>query len=176
MYAWLESGRSLGAATDLRYARALNQRAALQPRLQRACWWCSRAGDGLPWTLALLPLCWFDPAAARVAFTLGLVNLVLYWTLKRATRRMRPCTRWQDFVAGECARDRYSFPSGHTLHAASFAVLLSAWEPLLGPLLALFAAGVGMSRVLLGVHYPSDVLAGAALGAATAAVAVQALP
>jgi undecaprenyl-diphosphatase len=175
MFAWLESGCHLGAATDLRCARALNRRAALRPCLQRLCWWCSRAGDGLPWTLALLPLCWLDPDTARIAFVLGLCNLALYGCLKQATRRMRPCFAWQDFVAGERTSGRYGFPSGHALHAASFAVLLSVWEPLLAPWLALFAAGVAASRVLLGVHYPSDVLAGAALGVGSAAVAAQAL-
>jgi undecaprenyl-diphosphatase len=175
MRAWLESGRAVGAATDLRCARALHRGASRRPRLQRACWWCSRAGDAASWLLALALLAAFDTQVAGLAVALGAANLLLYWLFKHATRRARPCTRWCDIVAGERAADRYSFPSGHAMHAASFAVLLSVWWPTLAPLLIAFACIVAASRVMLGVHYPSDVIAGAGLGALTAALAARTL-
>jgi membrane-associated phospholipid phosphatase len=62
--------------------------------------------------------------------------------------------------------DEFSFPSGHTLHAVSFTIVALAYYPWLAPLLVPFTAGVALSRVVLGLHYPSDVLAatGIALG------------
>jgi len=64
--------------------------------------------------------------------------------------------------------DRYSFPSGHTLHAVSFTWQACAHFPELAWVLAPLAGLIAGSRVVLGLHYPSDVLAGAALGAALA--------
>ncbi|MEK7737966.1 MAG: phosphatase PAP2 family protein, partial [Pseudomonadota bacterium] len=60
---------------------------------------------------------------------------------------------------------RFSFPSGHTLHAVSFTLVASAAYPVLAPSLWLYTALVALSRPVLGLHYPSDVLAGAAIGA-----------
>ena len=64
--------------------------------------------------------------------------------------------------------DEFSFPSGHTLHAIAFTIVITASFPLLAPLLWTFTALVALSRVILGLHYPSDVLAATALGAAIA--------
>jgi undecaprenyl-diphosphatase len=64
--------------------------------------------------------------------------------------------------------DRYSFPSGHTLHAVSFAWQATAHFPELGWVLLPLAGLIAASRVVLGLHYPTDVLAGAALGASLA--------
>jgi len=65
-----------------------------------------------------------------------------------------------------------SFPAGHAATAVAGAVLLSSLRPRLAPLFLLFALVIGWSRVYVGVHYPTDVLGGALLGAATGAVAV----
>ncbi len=68
--------------------------------------------------------------------------------------------------------DRFSFPSGHTLHAVSFSLIVTAHYPALAPLVFAFAALGAASRPILGLHYPSDVLAGAAVGAALAELAL----
>lgn len=68
-------------------------------------------------------------------------------------------------IARAASLDEFSFPSGHTLHAVAFSVIAIAWFPALTLPLLLFAMLVAMSRVVLGLHYPSDVLAGIALGA-----------
>jgi undecaprenyl-diphosphatase len=66
--------------------------------------------------------------------------------------------------------DRFSFPSGHTLHAAAFTTVALAYYPMLAWLLVPFAVLVAMSRVILGLHYPSDVFARAAIGLSLAAI------
>jgi undecaprenyl-diphosphatase len=60
--------------------------------------------------------------------------------------------------------DHYSFPSGHTLHAVSFTVVALHYYPQLAWVLVPFTLLVAGSRVFLGLHYPSDVAAAAAIG------------
>ena len=67
--------------------------------------------------------------------------------------------------AGADPLDPFSFPSGHTLHAVAFSIVAIAFYPVLAWLLVPFTLLVAASRVVLGLHYPSDVAAGAALGA-----------
>ncbi|HEV7631790.1 MAG TPA: phosphatase PAP2 family protein, partial [Steroidobacteraceae bacterium] len=74
---------------------------------------------------------------------------------------------------GAVPLDRFSFPSGHTLHAVSFTLIASMAFPLLALLLVPLALLIALSRVVLGLHYPSDVLAGALLGAGVAAAALS---
>ena len=99
--------------------------------------------------------------------------------VKPAKHRVRQaqkqrCVRERPFVTDAQIRcgtpplDRYSFPSGHTLHAVSFTSVFGSFDPLLLVVAAPFAVLVALSRIVLGLHYPSDVLAGAAIGAALA--------
>jgi len=69
---------------------------------------------------------------------------------------------------GAAPLDAFSFPSGHTLHAVAFTLVALSYFPALAPVLVPFALLTAASRVVLGLHYPSDVLAGAALGAGIA--------
>ncbi len=133
----------------------------------------SRLGDGIAWYLLMLliPVC-YGEAGLRPALLMaatGVVGLVLYKLLKSRLVRERPYITFDRILPGTAALDRYSFPSGHTLHAVSFTWLATAHFPELGWILVPFAALVAASRVVLGLHYPSDVLAGAAIGAALAA-------
>jgi undecaprenyl-diphosphatase len=72
--------------------------------------------------------------------------------------------------------DEFSFPSGHTLHAVAFTLVALAHYPALAPLLLPFTACVATSRVVLGLHYPSDVLAATAIGIGLAALALWVVP
>ena len=97
-----------------------------------------------------------------------LLERSLYVVLKNTCRRRRPPDFLQDFESLILAADKFSFPSGHT-SAAFFAVtfLVSGVSLVFLPLY-LWALAVGLSRVILGVHFPSDILAGALLGASLA--------
>jgi undecaprenyl-diphosphatase len=71
----------------------------------------------------------------------------------------------QHIAAGTQPLDQFSFPSGHTLHAVAFTLVACSYYPTLAVLLVPFTLLVAASRLVLGLHYPSDVLAGAVLGA-----------
>jgi undecaprenyl-diphosphatase len=92
--------------------------------------------------------------------------------MKTRLARERPYISHGDIQCGPAPLDKYSFPSGHTLHATSFAIMLSQFEPQWIPIVVPFAALVAASRVILGLHYPSDVVVGAAIGAVLASLSL----
>jgi undecaprenyl-diphosphatase len=98
----------------------------------------------------------------------GALGVLVYALLKRVFVRERPFITHAAIDRGAAPLDRYSFPSGHTLHAVSFTWQACAHFPELAWVLVPLAALIAGSRVVLGLHYPSDVLAGAAIGAALA--------
>jgi undecaprenyl-diphosphatase len=100
----------------------------------------------------------------------GLTGTLIYKWLKGKTLRPRPYEVHQDIWLTGRPLDRFSFPSGHTLHAVAFCSVGLTYYPELAWLLLPFTLMVGMSRVILGLHYPSDVIAGAAIGGAIAAL------
>jgi len=133
----------------------------------------SRLGDGLLWyaLLAALPLL-YGPAATKPALAMlatGLAGLFIYRRLKSTLVRERPFIRHPGITQAMPPLDRYSFPSGHTLHAVSFTWQAVAHFPALGWVLVPAASLIALSRVVLGLHYPTDVIAGAAIGALLAA-------
>ncbi len=132
----------------------------------------SRLGDGVFWysLMALLPLLYGWQAlwhSIQMGLTGGLC-LVVYKQLKARTSRPRPYLSSEAIFRTVPPLDKYSFPSGHTLHAVAFTLLLFAWYPLLAWWVLPFTLLVALSRLVLGLHYPSDVLAGALLGAVIA--------
>jgi undecaprenyl-diphosphatase len=128
----------------------------------------SRLGDGVFWYTLMAVLALFGGrdglgAAAHMAVT-GLAALLLYRLLKGWTRRPRPYRSCPGVIAHVPPLDEFSFPSGHTLQAVSFTIVALAWYPPMASLLLGFTALVAASRVILGLHYPSDVLAAVAIG------------
>lgn len=129
----------------------------------------SRLGDGVFWymLMAILLLRYQADALPAVLHMLlvGLASTLLYKTIKHKTLRPRPFNVYPSIVCNSQPLDQFSFPSGHTLHAVAFSVIAVAYFPALIWLVLPFTLLVGLSRPILGLHYPSDVLAGALLGA-----------
>lgn len=132
----------------------------------------SRSGEGLlhlliplvAWRLGL-------PGTGELVVLLLLsfaLERCLHWVLKNTLKRPRP----QSAIPGLCslaaASSQFSFPSGHSSRAFLLATVLAIvfGEPAMA--MYLWAGTVALSRVLLGVHYPGDVLAGAIIGSCTA--------
>ena len=103
------------------------------------------------------------PLLLSAAFAFSLERL-LYHFLKQAMKRDRPYERIVDVEFRVRPPDRFSFPSGHTASAFLMVVLLSNTFPTLQIPTLCWGSLVGVARVYLGVHYPTDVLAGALLG------------
>jgi undecaprenyl-diphosphatase len=132
----------------------------------------SRLGDGVFWYLLMLLLPLLDgrrgaAVALQMALT-GAVGLLIYRRLKGGAARERPYARHAGIDLVTAPLDRFSFPSGHTLHAVGFTLVACAGYPGLAWLLVPLTLLIAVSRVVLGLHYPSDVLAGAAVGAGLA--------
>ncbi|MFC3551185.1 phosphatase PAP2 family protein [Lysobacter cavernae] len=140
----------------------------------------SRLGDGVFWYVLMAALIVIDgldglTASAHLAAT-GVIALSLYKLLKRWTRRPRPFASDARIHAWVAPLDEFSFPSGHTLHAVAFTLVALAHYPVLAWLLVPFTASVAVSRVVLGLHYPSDVLAATAIGTALATLSLWLVP
>ena len=140
----------------------------------------SRLGDGAIWygLIAALPL-FFGRHGAVVALQMavsGLAGLLLYRYLKRRFVRERPFITHTTITRAGVPLDRFSFPSGHTLHAVCFTILAVSGVPVLAFVLVPLAVTIALSRVVLGLHYPSDVLVGALIGLGLAAATMAVLP
>ena len=144
----------------------------------------SRLGDGPMWYLMILALPALNLFGTGLDGTVvslqmlstGVVNLALYKLLKLCIARNRPYADCPDISACTRALDCYSFPSGHTLHAVAYAIVLGWHFPLAAWVLAPYAVLMGLSRVVLGLHYPSDVAAGALAGAGVATAVLWGWP
>jgi len=136
----------------------------------------SRLGDWPAWLLFGLSVAARQGSialsfAVQASLTAG-AGIAIYRFLKERLERERPFVTHGEIFCGTAPLDRYSFPSGHTLHAVAFTVLYGAYEPRMLLLMAPFAVLVAASRIVLGLHYPSDVLVGAAIGAVLATMSV----
>jgi undecaprenyl-diphosphatase len=132
----------------------------------------SRLGNGVFWYawIFILPTM-FGASGGWRALQLvvtGTVGVVIYKWLKHRFVRERPYISHLRIRVGTAPLDRYSFPSGHTLHAVCNSILLTAYFPVLAWIVVPFAVLVALSRVVLGLHYPTDVVVGAAIGATLA--------
>jgi len=130
----------------------------------------TRGGDGWLWYamgLAILILggkTRFEAVGA--AGLSSVLSILLFQWLKRLTGRRRPCHIQPHCWATLLPPDQFSFPSGHTMTAFAVAVPLMLFYPTLTIGLLFCALSIAISRILLGMHFLSDVVAGALIGAA----------
>ncbi len=154
-------------ASDLRLTRRVQRLSDGGPTLVYLSA-VSRLGDGIAWYVLMLALLLFGGDSGQRATLhmaiLGLLSLVVYKGLKQISRRPRPLAVEQALARRVAPLDEFSFPSGHTLHAVGFTLVLTEYFPEFGLLLWPFCASIAVSRVALGLHYPSDVLAAIGLG------------
>jgi undecaprenyl-diphosphatase len=136
--------------------------------LTRFLYFLSRMGDGLLWWISgLLFLivgttrtCWAVLAAGGA---IG-ISVSVFILVKKWVGRPRPFEKWCDISSLIVPPDKFSFPSGHTMTAFSVYAVYSSLIPGSGVLFLPIAILLGISRVFLGVHYPTDVVVGALLG------------
>lgn len=134
------------------------------------CLFCivSRLGDGLFWYAVMLGILLAQGSAGVLPclhmMAAGVTGTFIYKAIKGKASRPRPFEVNQAIALGLPPLDRFSFPSGHTLHAVLFATVALGYYPMLAWLLLPFTLLVAASRVVLGLHYPTDVLAGAIIG------------
>lgn len=134
-------------------------------------------GDGWVWYALMV---WLAAAHGRdgmlVAVQMvasGAAGVIVYKLIKSRTVRERPFVSHSSIVCATAPLDRYSFPSGHTLHAVSFSIIVSHYFPVYGECLLVLAVLIALSRVTLGLHYPTDVAAGAILGVAISVAGIR---
>jgi len=147
--------------------------------IQRWMVFASRGGDGWLWSAVGLVLLLFGGQERFAALQAGFVSVgagqLTFFVLKRLIGRERPCATEPHCWASLLPPDRFSFPSGHTITAFAITFSLGLYYPALLVGLIFCALSVASSRVILGLHYLSDVLAGIAIGSAIGVAAYLSL-
>jgi len=139
--------------------------------LTKASRYLSKTGDGHLYLLVIGVLYWLEGIESRCLQAVLLAFLIerpVYFVLKNGLKRNRPEVALKNFRSIITPSDQFSFPSGHTSAAFMMATLLGYYFPSLMIPLYCWATLVGCSRVVLGVHFPTDILVGALLGICTA--------
>jgi undecaprenyl-diphosphatase len=162
---------------DHRLMRRLNRWRA--PRWIR--YWmiaATRMGDGWLWyALGIILLVYGGPQrflAVGASGTAAIVGIFVFKALKSLSHRRRPCQLEPHCWSKVLPPDRFSFPSGHTMTAFSIALVVSYFYPSLEATLFFLAASIAVSRIVLGMHFLSDVLAGVVLGVALGCASITA--
>ncbi len=137
----------------------------------------SKTGDGFAYPFIGIAL-WLITGrvdAIWVSATAFLIERIIYVALKHSLKRARPADAITGYQSVIRPSDQFSFPSGHTSGAFLMATIMSYYLPPLTFIVYPWAVGVGVSRVVLGVHFPTDTLAGMALGCSIAIVSLSTL-
>ena len=140
------------------------------PRWIRVWMLCAtRGGDGWLWYAMGLIILLFGGeqrfrAVGSAALAAGL-GIAVFLFLKKRTNRKRPCAIEPHCWATLLPPDQFSFPSGHTITGFAVALSLARFYPSLASGLLFCAVSIALSRILLGMHFLSDVVAGAVIGA-----------
>ncbi len=138
----------------------------------------TRMGDGWLWYgLGGMLLIYGGPqrfAAVGASGAAAIAGVLVFKVIKLLSHRPRPCQLEPHCWSKVLPPDKFSFPSGHAMTAFSVALVVSYFYPGLEVALFFLAASIAVSRVVLGMHFLSDVLAGAVLGVALGCGAITA--
>lgn len=146
----------------------------LHATMVNAARWTSRTGDG--WAYIVIPAVLYlhhgdgSDTFFVACVVAGLVERAMYFLAKQGFRRRRPPDVVPGYRSHIVPSDEFSFPSGHSSAAFLMATLLVMVYGPAFSVLYLWSAAVGLSRVILGVHFPTDILVGALMGSAIAIV------
>jgi undecaprenyl-diphosphatase len=141
--------------------------------------WVSRSGDGFLYILFAVYLYWSGVSNDKMFLLCALLAFIierpLYFVVKNSLKRNRPQDALQNFRSVIIPSDKFSFPSGHTSGAFLMATLLASFYPTLSFPAYIWASSVGLSRIFLGVHFPTDILVGMIMGTSMATLALELL-
>ena len=161
------------ADRDYRLSLSINRWSDVQA-VRRLFVAVSRLGDGPIWYALIfgIPLVvGVEALPISIGLSVGsILGVLIYKAIKLSFKRPRPYATHSAIQLHAIALDEFSFPSGHTLHAVCFVTLLAQWMPMLAIIFLPFTILTALSRVILGLHYLSDVLFGAAIGLAIASI------
>ena len=125
----------------------------------------SKTGDGPLYFLTAAPVALAGYIHTIPVFLAAFaVERTIYTLAKKFFKRNRPPQAIPNFQPVVIPSDQFSFPSGHTSAAFLMTIMLTSLAPVLAFVLLPWALAIGASRVMLGVHFPTDILAGASLG------------
>lgn len=132
----------------------------------------SHTGDGHLYLVFGVLAWWLEESSGTLFLVAGLIafaiELPTYWVMKNCFKRRRPQEFSHLITSYITPSDRYSLPSGHTAAAFLMATLISCFFPELAFTAFMWAGLIALSRILLGVHFLSDVVIGALLGVLSA--------
>lgn len=137
-------------------------------RLWMIC--ATRGGDGWLWYALAFAVALYGGeqrllAIAAAALAVG-SGIGLFLWLKRATKRRRPCAIEPHCWSTLLPPDQFSFPSGHTITAFAMTLSVGSFYPTALPGLLFCSTSIAISRIVLGMHFLTDVVVGAVLGSA----------
>jgi undecaprenyl-diphosphatase len=129
----------------------------------------TRLGDGWIWYTLGIALLLFGGdlryIAVAASATAEAAALVLFRAIKKVSKRKRPCQLEAHCWSNVLPPDQFSFPSGHSISAFAIAIPLCIFYPELQAALLVLSLSIAISRVILGMHFVSDVIVGSLLGA-----------
>ena len=133
----------------------------------------SRIGDGLAWFILCVVFLAIDIYAGLALTISSITQVLLQIVIKRIFSRQRPFVRYGEISNVIAPPDRFSFPSGHTAGAFTIVFVFYYFYTVLFIPMLIIATLIAFSRIYLGLHYPTDVLAGVILGLISALIGIN---